>query len=54
MPPLSKAQEYREHADECGRKAEQCSSEIEKNHWLVLEKEWLRMADDAAIWSPGK
>ena len=47
----SKAQEFRtDHAEKCHQQAEQWSTPIEKNHWLVMADEWLRMAKDADIW----
>ena len=50
MPASSKAQEFRDHADNCRRQAEQCSTDKEKHHWVTMAQEWMRMADDAAIW----
>jgi hypothetical protein len=42
MSGMSKAQEYRERAEEC----EQCSTPVEKKHWLVLADQWLSMAQE--------
>jgi hypothetical protein len=36
MPQVSKAQEYRVRAEECRRKAEGCSTAIEKEHWSKM------------------
>ena len=46
MSGMSKAQEYRQHAEDCRREAERCSTPVEKNHWLVLADQWLSMAQD--------
>ena len=45
MPQVSKAQQFRAHAEECHRKAEACGTAIEK-----MADEWLRMARDAHTW----
>jgi hypothetical protein len=42
--------EYRDHAENCRLQAEQCSTEIEKEHWGKMAEEWLRMARDADAW----
>jgi hypothetical protein len=46
MSGMSKAQEYRQHAEDCRREAERCSTPVEKNHRLVLADQWLSMAQD--------
>jgi predicted transglutaminase-like cysteine proteinase len=46
MPDAFKAEQYRHHADECRREAGRCSTPVEKNEWLVLREQWLRMAQD--------
>ena len=50
MHRTSKAQEFRDHAEDCRLQAEQCSTEIEKEHWGKMAEEWLRMARDADTW----
>jgi len=50
MHRTSKAQEFRDHAEDCLLQAEQCSTEIEKEHWGKMAEEWLRMARDADTW----
>jgi hypothetical protein len=42
MAPMSKAQEFRNHAEKCRQQAEQCNTVVDKNHWLVMADEWLR------------
>ena len=46
MQDASKAQKYRQLADECRREAERCSTPVERNQWLVLREQWLTMAQD--------
>jgi hypothetical protein len=48
VPGMSKAQEYRDRAEDCRLRAEQCSTEIEKEHWGKLAEGWLMMARDAS------
>jgi hypothetical protein len=43
MSTMPKAQEYRNRAEERIRQAEGCSTETDKNHWLTMAEEWLRM-----------
>jgi hypothetical protein len=50
MHQTSRAQEFRDHAEDCRLQAERCSSEIEKGHWGKMAEEWLRMARDAETW----
>ena len=44
MPATSKAQEFLAHADNCRRQAKQCSTDNEKQHWLTMAEEWMKMA----------
>jgi hypothetical protein len=46
----SKAQEYRDRAEDGRLQAERCSTEIEKEHWGKMAEEWLRMAREAETW----
>jgi hypothetical protein len=43
-PPISKAEQFRARADACFKQAENCSTEREKAHWLILAEDWLKMA----------
>jgi hypothetical protein len=45
-PPISKAEQFRARADACFKQAENCSTEREKAHWLMLAEDWLKMAQD--------
>ena len=38
-PPTSKAEQFRAHADACVEQAENCSTEREKTHWLMLAED---------------
>jgi uncharacterized protein YecA (UPF0149 family) len=50
MHRTSKAQEFRDHAEDCRLQAERCSTETEKEQWSRMGEEWLRMARDAETW----
>ena len=45
-PPTSKAEKFRARANACVEQAGNCSTEREKNHWLTLAEDWLKMAQD--------
>ena len=45
-PPTSKAEQFRARADACVKQAENCSTELEKTHWMTLAEDWLKMAQD--------
>jgi hypothetical protein len=45
-PPTSKAEHFRARAAACLEQAENCSTEREKAHWLMLAEDWLKMAHD--------
>lgn len=42
--PMSKAEEYRNHAAVCRKQSETASNSDEKALWLKIAKEWERMA----------
>jgi hypothetical protein len=46
LPPTSKAEQFRARADDCFKQAENCSTEREKAHRLMLAEDWLKMAQD--------
>jgi hypothetical protein len=45
-PPTSKAEQFRARAEVCFKQAENCSTEREKAHWLMLAEDWLKMAQN--------
>jgi hypothetical protein len=45
-PPTSKAEQFRARADACFEQAENCSTEREKTHWVMLAEDGLKMAQD--------
>ena len=47
--PESDADRFRWKAEECRKSAEQADDPIDKEAWLQLASEWLKLAEDAAL-----
>jgi hypothetical protein len=43
----TRAQHYREQAEECRRPAERAKLDTDKAPWLTLSAQWQRMAEEA-------
>jgi len=43
----NRADRYRRKAEECRHAAQQATSGVDKNDWLKLAEEWLKLAADA-------
>jgi hypothetical protein len=47
MLRMSNAEEYSDRAEDCRRRAERCSTELDNKRGLAMAEEWLKMAHDA-------
>jgi hypothetical protein len=45
---ITDAERYRRKAEECRNAAELAGNGLDKNDWLELAAEWLKLAEDAA------
>jgi hypothetical protein len=43
---VSKAEAFREHADECRRQAEWSCTPADKKRWLKIAENWLKIAEE--------
>jgi hypothetical protein len=43
---VSRAEAFREHADECRRQAEWSCSPADKERWLKIAEKWLKIAQE--------
>jgi len=47
LPHMNDAERYRRQAEECRRMAEKVFSPLDKEAWLLLATDWLRMVQMA-------
>jgi hypothetical protein len=50
VPSLSDEERYRKQAEDCRQMATMAISPLDKEAWLKLAGDWLRLADDRAPW----
>jgi hypothetical protein len=51
---ISKADLYRQNADECRALADRSRNPADKERWLKLAERWLQMAQEAEATAPGR
>jgi hypothetical protein len=46
-PPMNRADKFRRNADDCREQAERCHNPLDKERWLKIAENWLKMALEA-------